>query len=126
MGNYKSFGDSKIIPNLATDKLEKFLFASKAFQKNAELVKVWNRIKGFAYDLSPKKCHLGLGDKGTTTYFSSNCTSEDADIVSRYFKSIQMEGYNNRVIKTEGNGVTNYEVLSVCGFRILHWIYYFF
>lgn len=110
MGNYKSFGDSKIIPNLATDKLEKFLFTTKAFQRNTDLVKVWNRVKDLVYDLSPKKCHLGLGDKGTTTYFSSNCTSEDADIISRYFKSIQMEGYNNRVIKTEENGVTKYEI----------------
>jgi dipeptidyl-peptidase-3 len=110
MGNYKGFGDSKIIPNITADKLEKFLIASKAFQSNADLVKVWNRIKNLIYDLSPKKCHLGLGDKGTTTYFSSNCTSEDADIVNRYFKSIQMEGYNNRVIKTEANGVAHYEV----------------
>ncbi|XP_046646528.1 dipeptidyl peptidase 3-like isoform X1 [Daphnia pulicaria] len=110
MGNYKGFGDSKIIPNITADKLEKFLIASKAFQSNADLVKVWNRIKNLIYDLSPKKCHLGLGDKGTTTYFSSNCTSEDADIVNRYFKSIQMEGYNNRVIKTEANGVAHYEI----------------
>ena len=28
----------------------------------------------------------------------------------RYFKSIQMEAYNNRVIKTETNGVAHYEV----------------
>ena len=110
MGNYKGFGDSKIIPNLSADKLEIFLFATKAFQTNVDLTKVWNRIKNMMYDLSPKKCHLGLGDKGTTTYFSSNCTSEDADIVNRYFKSIQMEGYNNRVMKTEVNGVTHYEV----------------
>lgn len=126
MGNYKSFGDSKIIPNLAADKLEKFLFTTKAFQRNTDLVKVWNRVKDLVYDLSPKKCHLGLGDKGTTTYFSSNCTSEDADIISRYFKSIQMEGYNNRVIKTEENGVTKYEVISSCGFRISHEIYYYY
>jgi hypothetical protein len=28
----------------------------------------------------------------------------------RYFKSIQMEAYNNRVIKTETNGLAHYEV----------------
>ena len=58
MGNYKGFGDSKIIPNLTADKLENFLFATKAFQTNADLVNVWNRIKNLIYDLSPKKCHL--------------------------------------------------------------------
>ena len=111
MGNYKGFGDSKIIPNLPVDKLEKFLLATKAFQSKPNLVKVWNRIKDLIYDLSPKKCHLGLGAKGTTTYFSSNCSSDDADLVSRYFKFIQMEAYNNRVIKTEVNGVAHYEVV---------------
>lgn len=110
MGNYKGFGDSKIIPNLPAEKLEKFFLASKAFQENSELIKQWDRIKNLVYDLSPKKCHLGLAEKGSTTYFSSNCTSEDADIVSRYFKSIQMEAYNNRVMKTQVNGVNHYEV----------------
>ena len=110
MGNYKGFGDSKIIPNLPVEKLEKFLLNTKAFQTQANLSIVWNRIKNLIYDLSPRKCHLGLGEKGTTTYFSSNCTSDDADIVNRYFKSIQMEAYNNRVIKTDVSGTAHYEV----------------
>ena len=53
MGNYKGFGDSKIIPNLTADKLEQFLFVT--FQTSADLVNVWNRIKNLIYDLSPKK-----------------------------------------------------------------------
>lgn len=110
MGNYKGFGDSKIIPNLPVDKFEAFLKGTKAFQANPQLADVWNRIKDAVYDLSPRKRHLGLGEKGTTTYFSSNCTSEDADLVTRYMKSITMEAYNNRVIKTEANGQVHYEV----------------
>lgn len=121
MGNYKGFGDSKIIPNLPQQKLDTFLKATKAFQANAQLSSVWDRIKDSVYDLSPRKRHLGLGDKGITTYFSSNCTSEDADLVTRYFKSIQMEAYNNRVVKTTVDGKTHYEVFSsslVGGFKI--------
>lgn len=110
MGNYKGFGDSKIIPNLPTEKLEKFLSGSKAFQENSDLIKQWDRIKKLVYDLSPEKCHLGLAGKGSTTYFSSDCTSEDADNISRYFKSVQMEAYNNRVMKTVVDGVNHYEV----------------
>lgn len=110
MGNYKGFGDSKIIPNLTADKFEKFLFSTKAFQENTSLNEVWKRVKDLIYDLSPPKCHLGLKGKGTTTYFSANCSSEDADIVSRYLKSVQMEAYNNRVMKTTVNGVNHYEV----------------
>lgn len=110
MGNYKGFGDSKIIPNLPAEKLEKFFYSSKAFNQNADLKDVWGRVKDLVYDLSPSKCHLGLKGKGNTTYFSANCSSEDADIVSRYFKFAQIEGYNNRVMKTTQNGVNHYEV----------------
>ena len=113
MGNYKGFGDSKIVPNLPAEKLEAFFMNTVVFQKNPNLASLWTQIKGLVYDLSHKKCHLGLGEKGNTTYFSSNCTSDDAELVSRYFKSIQMEAYNNRVIKTVVNGVNHYEVKTL-------------
>lgn len=110
MGNYKGFGDSKFVPNLPIDKLDTFLKETKAFKTEAKLLKFWNQIKEDVYDLSPPKRQLGLGVKGCTTYFSQNCTSEDAENVSRYFKSIQMEGYNNRVKKTVVGGSNHYEV----------------
>jgi len=91
------------VPNLPTEKLEAFLMNTVAFKKNPNLASLWTQIKGLVYDLSHKKRHLGLGEKGHTTYFSSNCTSEDAELVSRYLKSIQMEAYNTRVIKTVVN-----------------------
>lgn len=112
MGNYKGFGDSKIIPNLPVEKFEAFLKGTKAFHTNPQLSDIWNKIRGLVYDLSPRKRHLGLGEKGTTTYFSSNCTTEDADLVTRFMKSITMEAYNNRVIKTESNGQVHYEVIQ--------------
>ena len=113
MGNYKGFGDSKFIPNLSIDKLDTFFKETKAFKTEAMLLKFWNQIKEDVYDLSPSKQQLGLGVKGCSTYFSQNCTSDDAENVSRYFKSIQMEGYNNRVKKTVVEGVNHYEV-KIC------------
>jgi len=110
MGNYKGFGDSKFIPNLSIDKLDTFFKETKAFKTEAKLLKFWNQIKEDVYDLSPSKQQLGLGVKGCSTYFSQNCTSDDAENVSRYFKSIQMEGYNNRVKKTVVEGVNHYEI----------------
>lgn len=110
MGNYKGYGDSKIIPNLPAEKLSHFFQSTKAFNTNPKLTEQWNQIKNQVYDLSHRKCHLGLGDNGITTYFSANCTAEDGEIVKRYFKSIQMEGYNNRVFKTVVDGKTHYEV----------------
>ena len=110
MGNYKGFGDSKIVPNVPLEKLDTFFQGTKAFSKNTELQGVWDRVKKDVYDLETRRQQLGLGEKGITTYFSANCTSADADLVNRYFKSIQMEGYNNRVLKTIKDEVTHYEV----------------
>lgn len=50
--------------------------------------------------LSEREQTLGLGEKGVTTYFSSNCTNEDSDKINRFFKERNIEGYINRVIKT--------------------------
>jgi len=37
------------------------------------------------YSLSPRETQLGLGQDGITTYFSSNCTKEDAAIAKEFF-----------------------------------------
>ena len=36
------------------------------------------------YDLSEDKKQLGLGGKGVTKYFSSNCDESDAEKVARF------------------------------------------
>jgi dipeptidyl-peptidase-3 len=48
--------------------------------------------------------------QGTTTYFSSNCTLEDANLVTQFLKHKNMEAYNSRVFKTVEDGVPTYEV----------------
>ncbi|XP_008549924.1 dipeptidyl peptidase 3 isoform X1 [Microplitis demolitor] len=100
-GNYKSFGDSKIIPNLPKDKYELIMKASKAYKQNSkELNDLWSKIKDSMYSLEGKVKSLGLGDKGITTYFSGNCTEEDAELVKEFMQSKNYEAYNNRCFKT--------------------------
>ncbi|XP_034942479.1 dipeptidyl peptidase 3 isoform X2 [Chelonus insularis] len=100
-GNYKSFGDSKIIPNLPKEQLEKIMKASKAFKQDPKgLEDIWNKIKTCVYSLEGKVKSLGLGDKGITTYFSANCNDKDADLVNEFMQSKNIEGYNTRCFKT--------------------------
>ena len=113
MGNYKSFGDSKIIPNLPKEKLEAITKASKAFAQDGDGVQaICDSCCERIYSLSDKQAQLGLGEKGVTKYFSDNCTQEDSDKINRYFKKAKIEGYINRVVKTkEGDdGKTKYEI----------------
>jgi len=48
--------------------------------------------------------------QGVTTYFSSNCTLEDANQVTQLLKHKGMEAYNSRVFKTVQKGIPTYEV----------------
>ena len=111
MGNYKGFGDSKFVPNLAVEKLEMLVKASGAFKAEPGVVgELWEAVKGPLYSLTDKEKQLGLGMKGITKYFTPNCDLEDSDLVNRFFKTKSLEGYINRVIKTTEGGKTVYEI----------------
>lgn len=112
MGNYKSFGDSKIVPDVTAERLDAFLATTDAFRSDADLARLWQRIRADIYDLSPRRQQLGLGEKGITTYFGgADCCEKDADRVNAFMKSIQMEAYNNRVFKSiQQDGIVHYEI----------------
>ena len=112
MGNYKGFGDSKIVPNITADAFEKIVKASAAHGKDsAAMEELWGSVKTPMYALSERERQLGLGEKGVTTYFSANCDQGDSDKINRYFKLRNLEGYINRALKTvDGNGKNVYEI----------------
>lgn len=105
MGNYKGFGDTKIVPDLLPEVFEAIVKGSKAWAEDeATMGELWSVVKGPMFSLTDREKQLGLGAKGVTTYFTPNCTQEDSDLINRYFKHIDMEGYINRVIKTSQGG----------------------
>lgn len=113
MGNYKSFGDTKFIPNVDKEKIERLIMASKAFQENQTLMKsLWEFVKERMYSLENGQAELGLGEKGTTTYYSANCTERDAEIAQEFMTSKDISPYNTRLFKTKdsASGIDLYEV----------------
>lgn len=113
MGNYKSFGDSKIIPNLPKDKFERMVFGSVAGKANPEGMKsLWNSVSERMYSLEERQRELGLGEKGTTTYFSSNCDIQDAEVAQEFFTAKNLSAYNTRLFKkaSPGSPSVEYEV----------------
>lgn len=115
-GNYKGFGDSKIIPNLPKDRLEKIILSSAAHKADPKTVEaLWKACGDNMYSLDHLHQHLGFSDKGTTTYFTPNCTLKDSELVGNFMKKYNLEGYNNRLFKYEDGSQTTYEVqLSLC------------
>lgn len=84
MGNYKGFGDSKIIPNLSAEAFESLVKASKAHADDAGAVgAIWSDCKERMFSLTERQAQLGLADKGVTTYHSDNVSQEDSDKANR-------------------------------------------
>ena len=79
-GNYQSFGDTKIVPDVPAEAMEAIIKASPSFAEDAGLVgELWADCRELMYSLTDGVRSLGLGDDGVSTYYSSNCTK-----VSRY------------------------------------------
>jgi dipeptidyl-peptidase III len=111
-GNYKGFGDSKILPGLDVAKFEAIVKSSKAYQENQkEIEKLWSQVSEPIFSLTDDNKALGLKGEGITTYFSSNCTKADADLVAEWMKSKKLEAYICRTFKTvDDKGTTKYEI----------------
>ncbi|KAF7662537.1 hypothetical protein LDENG_00233610 [Lucifuga dentata] len=111
MGNYKSFGDTKFIPNLSKDKLKALVWASQAFQDEpSEMEALWDSCSCLLYSLEDRQKQLGLGDKGITTYFSGNCCLDDAELAQKFLDSQKLSAYNTRLFKRENGEKACYEV----------------
>ncbi|XP_061172745.1 dipeptidyl peptidase 3-like [Saccostrea echinata] len=106
-GNYKAFGDSKIIPNLPKEKFEKILMSSKVA---TEISGLWKEVSERMYSLEDRLRELGLGKKGITTYFSSNCDIEDAKVAQEFMSAKDISPYNTRLFKTKEGDKVCYEV----------------
>ncbi|KAI4887872.1 hypothetical protein NFI96_015080, partial [Prochilodus magdalenae] len=132
MGNYKSFGDTKFIPNLPKEKFKALVWESQAYKETpGEIETLWNSCSHLLYSLEDKQKQLGLGDKverlnttllllylllngvsaqGITTYFSGNCCLEDAELAQKFLDSKNLSAYNTRLFKKESDGKRCYEV----------------
>uniref|UniRef100_A0A0M3HQ99 Dipeptidyl peptidase 3 n=1 Tax=Ascaris lumbricoides TaxID=6252 RepID=A0A0M3HQ99_ASCLU len=105
-GNYKGFGDTKIVPGVSPDKFRALLEKSEASKKYANFMKLYRSIEEHVFSLEAKDLNLGFPDKAVTGYHSQLVTKADTDLIDRYFQSKHMEGWNTRLVKkTDGNKV---------------------
>uniref|UniRef100_A0A8C2B3T7 Dipeptidyl peptidase 3 n=1 Tax=Cyprinus carpio TaxID=7962 RepID=A0A8C2B3T7_CYPCA len=111
MGNYKSFGDTKFIPNLPKEKFKALVWESLAFKQSpGDMETLWGCCCEPLYSLEDKQKQLGLGEKGISAYFSGNCCLEDAEFAQKFLDSKNLSAYNTRLFKTEIDGKRCYEV----------------
>jgi dipeptidyl-peptidase-3 len=100
MGNYRGFGDVKIVPALDKEKVS----ALVSGLTDERLSGLWDRIKDKMYSLEQPELRLGFAPTGVTTYHSENVTKQDAELIAQFTKEKKYEAWNSRLFKRESSG----------------------
>ncbi|CAD6186254.1 unnamed protein product [Caenorhabditis auriculariae] len=108
-GNYKGFGDSKIVPHVETSKITELVKTSAA-SSIPGVVEAWSAVEAVVGSLDQGQIQLGYGEEGVTCYHSDNVTQEDANKIGRFFKAYNMEQWNTRLFKENCDGKVVYRV----------------
>lgn len=106
-GNYKGFGDTKIVPGIKSDCFERLLKVSTIWE---QLQPLWVHLKDIVYDLSPGRKCLGYPPQGCTSYLSKNCDASDSERVQNWLKTQQIQCYNTRLFKKVHGEEIVYEI----------------
>lgn len=83
-GNYRSFGDSKILPEISRDKFETVLNVVGS----ERIDRIWAKIGDLVYKDSADCMSLNFADKGgVSSYYSKNIVAADAELVKEFLMS---------------------------------------
>lgn len=104
-GNFKSFGDSKFIPRIKIEQLEKLA------KQSSDAQKLFNSFKDDLYESSAGRMHLGYPEKGhVSTYYpdSPDITQKEIEAVSDFLKKKKLMPENTRLRQSSSG---DYELL---------------
>ncbi|KYR01753.1 dipeptidyl-peptidase III [Tieghemostelium lacteum] len=95
MGNYLSFGDSKFIPRISKESLNKLIESLQC----QEVSGYWNQCKDLMYSLDENQRELGIDGTGVSTYYSPNITKVEIEKVQKFMDKNGISGYNTRLFR---------------------------
>jgi dipeptidyl-peptidase III len=100
-GNYKSFGDSKFIPECSEEDFRKFFLSTPYWSVHAEdFEKIYSRIGKMIFNAETPYALINFVDKnGTSGYYSKNITSFEAEKVKDITIGKGLKSENNRLTK---------------------------
>lgn len=108
LGNYKSFGDTKLLPAVSAEDVERIIRASPAYHASEATASAMDTLWGDAgwrlWDARPRVLQFGQGEGqggGVSCYLSANCTMEDANLAQRFMDEKKLLAYNTRLLKHE-------------------------
>lgn len=85
-GNFKSFGDTKFVPEIEPEKFKKVVQAADSYETHKEVIeKILGLIEKEIYTEAEPYYHIAFPDKnGQTSYYSSNVTEADAKKIDEF------------------------------------------
>lgn len=85
-GNFKSFGDTKFVPELPLEKFNAIVRSSYAYQTHARVIdSILSRIDFEIYCEDEPINRIGFpDDRGQTSYYSANVSKDDAKMVDEF------------------------------------------
>lgn len=100
-GNYKSFGDTKFVPECSEEVFVKFFKSTPYWAKNdVEFDKIYNRIGKMIFNAETPYALIDFSNNnGTSGYYSKNITSADAEVIKEATIKRCMKSENNRLTK---------------------------
>lgn len=98
-GNYKSFGDTKFIPPLSIQELDKLV----SNHSSADTKSLYAKCRDAMFSLEPTSVRsLGFPDKkACSAYYSANITESEIATVQAFLESKQINAYNTRLFKDD-------------------------
>lgn len=99
MGNYLSFGDTKLVPQLSSQAFTTIIHATALQGKlRQQLIDLYDSVKEKIYSLQPFECELGFPDRpATSAYYSADITKEQIELVTAYMNEKGISPYNTRL-----------------------------
>lgn len=104
-GNYKSFGDIKIVPEISEEKFTQFIeLGCKVISNNQHIINIWNEIKRFIYEFEGIYKLLGLYPQGLNGFYSYNLTKDEISFVDEFLQNEKrISPLNTRIGKLKEN-----------------------
>ncbi|EDQ85368.1 uncharacterized protein MONBRDRAFT_34290 [Monosiga brevicollis MX1] len=97
LGNYRSFGDTKMLPAIPEATFTRILQLCKGW--NEQLAAVWAKIASRVFDDADDALSLAFAPQGKTTYYTAGMTEAEAKEVQAVADASGVSSYNARVSK---------------------------
>eukprot|EP01006_Ploeotia_vitrea_P008646 TRINITY_DN20727_c0_g1_i2.p1 TRINITY_DN20727_c0_g1~~TRINITY_DN20727_c0_g1_i2.p1 ORF type:complete len:640 (-),score=371.09 TRINITY_DN20727_c0_g1_i2:156-2075(-) len=101
MGNYLSFGDTKIVPRCSKEEFVKAVEAGARGDARDAILAGLAEVKDAVFALGETQRSLGWPEQGVTGYFGPGVNRSDIEDVNALMTRIDMSPYNTRLFKED-------------------------